>query len=64
MLLFDIPKRLSTDVNILVNYDYDIDSYIKKASSIFPFVSVEESVRSTSKKHFQKALSFHIFIAY
>ena len=57
MLLFKTPKRLSTDVDILVSPDCDIDEYIKKASEIFPFVSCEESIRKTtksiSKKHFR-----------
>lgn len=50
MLLFDVPKRLSTDVDILVPPEYDIESYLKKASIIFPFKGIEESVRKTSKK--------------
>ena len=50
MLLFDSPKRLSTDVNILVPPDYDIESCLDKASKIFPFKGIEESVRKTNKK--------------
>ena len=50
MLLFDTPKRLSTDVDILVSPEYDIESYLFKASSIFPFKGIEESVRKTNKK--------------
>ncbi|MBQ6920930.1 MAG: nucleotidyl transferase AbiEii/AbiGii toxin family protein [Bacilli bacterium] len=57
MLLNETPKRLSTDVDILVEPGYDIESYINKASRIFPFLSFEESIRSTnktiSKKHFR-----------
>jgi hypothetical protein len=30
MLLFETPKRLSTDADILVSPDCDIDSYVKK----------------------------------
>ena len=37
MLLFKTPKRLSTDADILVSPDCDIDSYVKKASVLFPF---------------------------
>ncbi len=37
MLLFDTPKRLSTDVDILVLPDYDIRSYLDKVAQIFPF---------------------------
>ena len=57
MLLFDVPKRLSTDVDILVNKNCDIDSFINEVANIFPFTSVSESVRTTnktiSKKHFK-----------
>ena len=57
MLLFDTPRRLSTDVDILVRKDCDINSYINKVATIFPFTSVSESKRVTdksiSKKHFK-----------
>lgn len=50
MLLFDTPKRLSTDVDILVTPDYDIKTYLDKAAKIFPFKGIEESIRKTNKK--------------
>ena len=57
MLLFNIPKRLSTDIDILVEKDYDIYHYIVEAAKIFPFTSVEESIRNSfkniSKKHYR-----------
>lgn len=59
MLLFETPKRLSTDVDILVSPDCDIDSYVKKASAMFPFVSYEESIRKTSKTISKKHFKFH-----
>lgn len=59
MLLFETPKRLSTDVDIIVEENYDIDSFIKKASIIFPFVSVEESIRKTAKNISKKHYRFH-----
>ena len=40
MLLNETPRRLSTDVDILVEPGYDIESYINKASRIFPFFIV------------------------
>ena len=56
-LLFPTPKRLSTDVDILVDPGTDVEKAIKDASAIFPFLSYEESVRKTSKtiskKHFK-----------
>ena len=59
MLLFETPKRLSTDADILVSPDCDIDSYVKKASAIFPFISCEESMRKTSKTISNKHFKFH-----
>lgn len=57
MILFEVPKRLSTDVDILVEPNYDIETHIKKVAEIFPFISYEESIRKTnksiSKKHFK-----------
>ncbi len=57
MLLLDKPMRLSTDIDILVEPGYDVDDYIAKASTIFPFLRKEESVRKTNKniekRHFR-----------
>jgi hypothetical protein len=57
MLLLDDVNRLSTDCDIIVPVDYDIDSYIKNAAVIYPFKSYSESVRKTnnniSKKHYK-----------
>ena len=56
MLLLNQPKRLSTDIDIIVKPGTDIDDYIEKASEIFPFVSLEEQNRSMAqnieKRHF------------
>lgn len=57
MLLFKTPKRLSTDVDILIDPKCEIEDYINKASCIFPFLSFQESYRKTSKsiikRHFR-----------
>ena len=37
--------RLSTDIDIIVAPDTDVDTYISKASTIFPFRQCEEQVR-------------------
>lgn len=37
MLLMDHPKRLSTDIDIIVEPGTDLDLYLKKAAVIFPF---------------------------
>ena len=56
MLLLNEPKRLSTDIDIIVSKDIDIDDYISKASEIFPFLKVKEQIRKGKnniiKRHF------------
>ena len=57
MLLLEHPKRLSTDIDIIVLPGTDIDGYIKKAGEVFPFISVEENIRlgrnGIEKRHFK-----------
>lgn len=57
MLLMEHPRRLSTDIDIIVNPDTDLDGYIEKASEIFPFLNVEEQKRvgknNIVKRHFK-----------
>jgi len=50
LLLLDKPMRLSTDIDILIKPGTDIDSYINKASEVFPFISFEEQIRSSRRK--------------
>ena len=49
MLLLDKPMRLSTDIDVLVEPGYNVDNFIMKASTIFPFIRKEESIRKTNK---------------
>lgn len=57
MLLLDKPLRLSTDIDIIVEPDTNIEKYLEKASKIFPFVRYEENKRKGSnnivKQHFR-----------
>lgn len=57
LLLLNEPRRLSTDIDIIVDHETDVDSYIEKAGRIFPFVSVEEHKRKGAndieKRHFR-----------
>lgn len=57
MLLLDHPRRLSTDIDIIVELGTDIDDYIRRAGEIFPFTDVEEQVRvgknNIEKRHFK-----------
>lgn len=57
LLLLKHPMRLSTDIDIMVAPDTDVDSYISQAATIFPFIRCEEQVRigrnQIEKKHFK-----------
>ena len=57
LILLDQPRRLSTDIDIIVEPGIDIDDYIDEAGKIFPFLSVEEHVRkgmnNIKKRHFR-----------
>ena len=57
MLLMDSPRRLSTDIDIIVHPETDLDDYLKKVSEIFPFRDVEEQKRvgknNIVKRHFK-----------
>ena len=57
MILTEKPRRLSTDIDIIVEPDFDIDRLVNEASKIYPFISYEESIRKTnkniSKKHYR-----------
>jgi hypothetical protein len=57
LVLLDEPRRLSTDIDIIVDRGTDIDAYIEKAGKIFPFESVEEHKRkganNIEKRHFR-----------
>lgn len=57
MLLLDHPVRLSTDIDIIVDPGTDVDSYIERAGSLFPFQRKEEDIRkgqnNIEKRHFK-----------
>lgn len=57
MLLMDRPRRLSTDIDIIVSPGTDLDAFISEASKIFPFQSAEEQKRvgknNIEKRHFK-----------
>ena len=57
LLLLDHPRRLSTDIDIIVEPNTDIDEYISYAGTIFPFERVVETHRavkgSLQKRHFR-----------
>lgn len=57
MLLLEHPRRLSTDIDILVEPGTDFDTYLDAAAHIFPFVHREEQPRAKrsgiEKRHFK-----------
>ena len=57
LVLLEQPRRLSTDIDVIVDPGTDVDSYIEKAGKVFPFVSVEEHKRigphNIEKRHFR-----------
>ena len=57
MLLLKHPRRLSTDIDIVVAPCTDIGRYLEKAAKIFPFIMREEQVRfgknRIEKRHFK-----------
>ena len=57
LLLLSSPKRLSTDIDIVVDPGTDVDSFIEKAGTVFPFMAKEEQLRSGKnnivKRHFK-----------
>ena len=57
MLLLKHPRRLSTDIDIVVAPGTDIGGYLEKAAKIFPFLAREEQVRlgknKVEKRHFK-----------
>lgn len=57
MLLMDSPRRLSTDIDIVVEPGMDLEKYLSRASEIFPFKEIEEQKRirknNIEKRHFK-----------
>lgn len=57
MLLLKHPRRLSTDIDIVVAPGTDIGRYLEKAAKVFPFLAREEQVRfgknRIEKRHFK-----------
>lgn len=57
LLLLPHPKRLSTDIDIIVEPGTDVDAFIDAAGQIFPFTSKEEQFRHNKndieKRHFK-----------
>jgi hypothetical protein len=59
MLLLEHPLRMSTDIDILVAPETNIDKYIDEAAEIFPFKSVEEQHRIGKSGIVKRHFKFH-----
>ncbi|MCR4893481.1 MAG: hypothetical protein K5911_01965 [Eubacteriales bacterium] len=46
--MLDNPRRLSTDKDIIVDRSTDIEGFIDKAGTVFPFIRVDEQIRNGS----------------
>ena len=57
MLLLDKPRRLSTDIDIIVEPGTNVDMFIEKAGQLFPFVNQQEDIRkgknNIEKRHYE-----------
>lgn len=57
MLLLEKPRRLSTDIDIIVEPGTDVETYIQRAGKIFPFRSQKENIRkgrnNIEKRHYE-----------
>ena len=57
LLLLEEPRRLSTDIDIIVKPGTELKDSIERAGRIFPFLSVEEDnrkgVNDIEKRHFR-----------
>ena len=57
MLLSEVTRRFSTDIDIIVAPGTPLEDYLKKAAEFWPFIRFEESERKTisgiEKRHFK-----------
>ena len=59
LILLKQPRRLSTDIDIIVAPDTDLDAYIEKAGQVFPFLRVEEDRRKGNNQIEKRHFRFH-----
>lgn len=59
LVLLEEPRRLSTDIDIIVEPGTDIDALVEQAGVIFPFVSVEEQMRKGANQIEKRHFRFH-----
>ncbi len=54
LLLLEKPRRLSTDIDIIMKPGTEVETYLEQAAKIYPFISMEKQVR-TGKNKIDKA---------
>ena len=59
LILLKQPRRLSTDIDIIVEPDTDVDAYIERAGQVFPFLRVEEDRRKGNNQIEKRHFRFH-----
>lgn len=64
LLLLDEPRRLSTDIDILVEIDVDVMPYLEQVATIFPFVEQREHVRIGQNKIIKRHFKFFYYSSY
>ena len=73
LLLLEKPRRLSTDIDIIVEPGTDVQSYLEQVGEIYPFHSMEQQIRTGNNKidkaHYKftydspiKGAQFHILL--
>ena len=73
LLLLEQPRRLSTDIDIIVEPGTDVQSYLEQAAKIYPFLTMEQQIRkgmnNIDKAHYKftydppmQGSQFHILL--
>ena len=63
LILLDEPRRLSTDIDIIVAPGTDVDGFIQKAGQIFPFQGCKGKHSQRKQRHRKTAFPFLVQFA-
>ena len=58
ILLSGTPKRLSTDIDIMVPPDTQVDDYLNQISTMFPFIKKAEDVRNSNNSIVKRHIKY------
>ena len=59
ILLLNKPYRLSTDIDIIVDPEIDIEPFLSEAAKIFPFIEKEQQTRKGKNKIIKSHYKFY-----